>query len=111
MAKITDPTFVKVLDTLTKAGKDGLTLGELSEKTGIPYRAVHNITWRLEGSPKDGRVKTEEQKIKRVSRGPVRYAVILPGQPRTTFLRDPKTVEAGHHTYATTPVTAPKPTA
>ena len=102
MAKITDPTFVKVLDTLTKAGSTGLTLKELEDKTGLPYRSVHNITWRLEGSPKDGKIKLDEVKIKRISTGPVTYAVKAPGQPATAFQRD--NPGEGKHTYATRPV-------
>lgn len=67
----------RVLEVIRKAGRGGITLAEIVEKTGIPYRKVHNITWRLEGGPKEGELRhPEDRKARRVngSERTVRYA-------------------------------------
>lgn len=72
--------FDNVMQAITEAGDEGITLKALSEATGLPYRVVHNVTWRLEGSPevrpnnKAGRklgepAKPDEAKIQRVGKG------------------------------------------
>lgn len=86
---VSAPTqFDRVMGFITKAGEEGITLKDLSEKTGLPYRVVHNVTWRLEGSPaikdnaskgiKIGDVqKADEVRAKRVGKGrTVRYAAV-----------------------------------
>lgn len=67
-----------------KGKKDGLTLKALEEATGVEYRVLHNVTWRLEGSPevrnkaKFGELRDPEgRKIQRVGEGrTVRYALV-----------------------------------
>lgn len=72
-----DTQFDTVLGAVKAAGKDGITLAELVQTTGLPYRVVHNVTWRLEGSPKQGSTtKPDERKIARVNTDrKVRYAM------------------------------------
>lgn len=43
--------FDKVLKAVKAAGGAGISLKLLSEKTGLRARVVHNVTWRMEGSP------------------------------------------------------------
>lgn len=45
----------KVLEAIKDAGKDGISLKDLVEVTGIRYRVLHNVTWKLEGSPEPKR--------------------------------------------------------
>lgn len=40
-----------VLDHIVGAGDTGITISELVQRTGLPYRVLHNVTWTLEGSP------------------------------------------------------------
>lgn len=40
-----------VLDRIVEAGDTGITIPELVNQTGLPYRVLHNVTWTLEGSP------------------------------------------------------------
>lgn len=85
---VSAPTqFDRVMAVITKAGPEGATLKAISEATGLGYRVVHNVTWRLEGSPavrdnpkksvKVGDVqKPDEVKAQRVGEGrTVKYAV------------------------------------
>jgi hypothetical protein len=43
--------FDDVLAFVRKQGAKGATLKAIAEATNLPGRVVHNITWRLEGSP------------------------------------------------------------
>lgn len=43
--------FETVVAALKAAGRDGLSLTALGEQTGIKPRVLHNVCWRLEGSP------------------------------------------------------------
>lgn len=72
---------VKVLDIIKKSPK-GITLKDLEVKSGLRYRVIHNLTWRLEGGPKDGNL-TLPKHIQRVnvSRG-VLYAPLKRGQSK-----------------------------
>jgi hypothetical protein len=63
-----------VVAFLKKAGTKGATLTEISEATNLRGRVVHNVTWRLEGSPevrdkeKFGTLrKPDERQIHRLS--------------------------------------------
>jgi hypothetical protein len=79
-----DQHFPTVLQAL-KGKKDGLTLKQLEDATGIDYRVLHNVTWRLEGSPevrnkaRFGEInKPTERAIERVGEGrTVRYKAIV----------------------------------
>lgn len=55
--------FDKVLARVKAAGKAGIGLADLAKATGLPYRVVHNITWRMEGSPKDGALRKPEERV------------------------------------------------
>jgi hypothetical protein len=80
---INSPEVKKVLDIVGKAGPEGITLKELEAKSGLRYRVVHNITWRLEGSPKEGkRAHLDEWKLIRVNTdSKVRYGLKPAGTP------------------------------
>ena len=77
----------KCLAVIEKAGKEGLTLKEIEAATHLPYRVVHNATWRLEGSPKESkRLHLEEWKVIRVNTDSrVRYAKKPAGTPNQEF--------------------------
>ena len=64
------------------AHKGHATLKDITATTGLPYRVVHNLTWRMEGSPKGGTLtKREEATIKRVNTGrTVEYGRIAKGE-------------------------------
>jgi hypothetical protein len=83
--------FPAVLEAL-KGKKDGMTLQEMVAATKVDYRILHNVTWRLEGSPevrdktKIGELrKPDEKRIQRVGEGrTVRYALVPTRKPRAT---------------------------
>lgn len=68
----------QVYEAIQAAGEDGITLKDLEETTGLRYRVLHNVTWRLEGGPsKDGSTRKypDNVKVQRVGAGrTVRYA-------------------------------------
>jgi hypothetical protein len=83
----------KVHAALLEAGEAGLTLRELEAVTGIRYRVLHNVTWRLE----------QQSRARRVDRSrPIRYvatrsvgmrpAIPLPTREQQTSRR---TVQTG----------------
>jgi hypothetical protein len=55
--------FEKVLAVISKAPEGGVSLKDLSTATGLTYRQLHNVTWRMEGSPKEGRVTKPDEAI------------------------------------------------
>jgi len=48
---------------IAQAGPPGIELGDLVQATGLRYRILHNVTWRLE----------QQGRAFRVSHRPVRY--------------------------------------
>jgi len=72
--------FDKVLAVISKAPAEGISLKDLSTATGLTYRQLHNVTWRMEGSPKQGKVtKPDEVLVHRTGETTsVRYT---PGKP------------------------------
>lgn len=80
---VTDATIAKVTQAVKSAGKEGATLSDLVSATGLTYRQVHNATWRMEGSPKDGACrKPEERVISRINTDrKVRYVLREAGTP------------------------------
>ena len=79
--------YEAVLAKVKAAGAQGITIGDLAKATGLPYRVVHNVTWRMEGGPKDGSLKHPDEKvIKRVNTDrKVLYAVFGKGDPTPTM--------------------------
>lgn len=72
----------KVLAVIEAAGEDGITLKALSDALGIRTRVLHNVTWKLEGSPevkaeadtpKGEPRKPDEVRVKRLDGRPVRW--------------------------------------
>jgi hypothetical protein len=49
--------------TIVQAGPQGIELVDLEQATGLRYRVLHNVTWRLE----------QQGRVYRVSNRPVRY--------------------------------------
>jgi hypothetical protein len=94
MAHPIDPiTQGKVLEAI-KAGKGTATLKDIVSKTGLPYRVVHNVTWRMEGAPRQGTLlHREEAVIRRTNLGrTVTYGVRPKGD---------STANTENHKYAT----------
>jgi hypothetical protein len=81
------PNEEKVFSAIKAAGREGITLKELCDKTGLRYRVVHNLTWRMEGGPVEGELKHPTQRtIKRVNLDrTVRYATM--GRDKTPHMR------------------------
>jgi hypothetical protein len=72
-----------VLDKVRAAGPKGITIGDLAKAVNLPYRVVHNVTWRMEGGPANGTLKHPDEKvIKRINTDrKVIYAVLGKGDP------------------------------
>lgn len=77
-----DPQVVELVVKAIKTNKGKATLKDITNTTKLPYRVVHNVTWRMEGSPKGGTLtKREEAMIKRVNTSrKVEYALITKGE-------------------------------
>jgi hypothetical protein len=62
-------TVARVLKAIT-AKKGTATLKDIVESTGLRYRVVHNLTWRMEGAPRNGTLlHREEAVIRRTNLG------------------------------------------
>lgn len=62
------PTHAEAILKVVKAKKGQATLKDIVEGTGLSYRVVHNLTWRMEGSPKNGSfTKKDEAVIRRTN--------------------------------------------
>lgn len=48
---------------IVRAGPAGIDLVDLEPATGLRYRVLHNVTWRLE----------QQGRVARISQRPVRY--------------------------------------
>lgn len=82
-------TTARVLKAIKAAGAEGISLKDLESKTGIRYRILHNVTWVMEGSPREGTLAHRDQKvIKRVNTGrTVLYAALAKGEPEDPTMR------------------------